>query len=270
MRNKSSIWGVTQLKTNLWYYVCFGNLELWLKKDESGELLIGTRRNKEIKELKTELYPLQSGGFDASDETIEWDLYAGGTSNDLTMLPAMPDRPVVLKPHINRHILSGSKTQLLFFVPVWIQLYSGSDDRGNLLCQLPTDILSSTWFGEMQSGELCYALERDLLDKRPAVAVSPYSAVCTLNIQNESQSLLDFQRMAVHLEYLSLYSDGRSLYTNEVFVRFNGVDKISQVKYSSRGPKWSGTITKLKGPREKPGKSLLQKSFYFIKSLTEM
>ena len=269
-KDRSKLWTAEKLNFKTWYYRCIGTLELWVKKEEKGELIIGRRRCAEGKEDVLKWIELSAGQVNASDNSIEWDWYAGGSNREITVLPAMPNRPLVLKPQVRRHIQPGCKTQLLFFIPVWLLFYSGHEEEQNKLCELPSEILSSTRFGEMQNGELCYALERDLLESRPAVALSPHSAVCTLNIHNDSNSLLDFQRMAVHVEYLSIFSDGHSLYTNEVNVKFNGVDKISQVKYSARGPKWGGGLTKLKGPREHPTKSLLKKSFYFIKSLTEM
>lgn len=270
-KSKSLFWGSTQVSDKSWYYVNSGTLELWLRKNENGELLVGNRRNGNPPDsplMWTEI-ALKDADIDA-DGSINWDWYAGHPHREITVLPAMPDRPLVLKPQVNRHILPGCKTQLLFFIPVWFQIYSGNEAPENLIAQHPSEILSSTWFGEMQSGELCYALERDLQENRPTVALSPLSAVCTLNIHNDSQSLLDFQRMAVHVEYLSIFTDGHSLYTNEVAVKFNGVDQISQVKYSLRAPKWSGSTNRIKIPREHPTRSLLKKSFYFIKSLTEM
>lgn len=270
----TGFWGSESLKEKSWYYVSAGSLELWLQKHSNGELVIGRRQDAAESEQpvvpQLQWSELEPQMVDRSDQTISWDWYAGQAERETTVLPAMPDRPLVLKPQVSRHILPGCRTQLLFFIPVWLQLYDGSGEKNNLIAQYPSQILSSTWFGEMHAGELCYALEQDLLESRPAVARSPLSAVCTLNIHNDSQSLLDFQRMAVHVEYLSIFSDGHSLYTNEVFVKFNGVDQISQLKYSSRGPKWGGNFTRLKGPQVHPTKSLLKKSFYFFKSLTEM
>ncbi len=270
-KTKGSFWGSTQFAEKRWYYIHAGTLELWLQMRETGEVVVGTRRSAAASDAAlqwTELNSIQAEQNE--DSTIKWDWYAGQPGREITVLPAMPDRPLVLKPQLSRHILPGCKTQLLVFIPVWLQVYSGGESSENMIAQFPSEILSSTWFGEMQSGELCYALERDLQDNRPAVALSPLSAVCTLNIHNDSQSLLDFQRMALHAEYLSIYTDGHSLYTNEVSVKFNGVDQISQLKYSPRAPKWSGSPGRLKGPHQHPNKSLLKRSFYFIKSLTEM
>ncbi|GEM_PF-3089116 len=269
-KKKPIFWGVQKIKFDTWYNLCTDTFELFLKNEERGELLLGQRNNVGAKGSPLEWSTLPVESVDLTDDTITWDWYAGGKDREITLLPAMPDRPLVLKPRVKRHILPGCKTKLLFFVPVWIQLYTGSGDKSNLIFQFPSQVLSSTWFGEMQNGELCYALERDLLESRPAVAMSPFSAVCTLNIENGSQFLLDFQRMAVHVEYLSLFTDGHSLYTNEVYVKFNGVDQISQIKYSSRAPKWSGNITKINTSRERPTKNILKKSFYFIKALTDM
>jgi len=181
----------------------------------------------------------------------------------------MPNRPLVLRPLVRRKLLPGNKARLLFFIPVWLQLYDVKKNSNNLISEYPTVVLSSTWFGDMQSGELCYAHETELLHE---IHTSPHPAVnyaaCILNIQNSSHLLLDFFRMAVHVEHLTLYGDGTHLYTNEVSVNFTGIEQISQLKYGSRGPREIETLQKINGPRESASRSILKRSFSFIKQLS--
>jgi len=198
------------------------------------------------------------------------DRYITGGAGRIGLLPAMPDRPLVLKPKIPRRIPPGVQIQLMFFIPVWIQVLLEKKGGNVLLDEYPSVILSSTWFGDMQSGELCYTLETELFQNSCSLPEDSNLAACILNIRNNSNSMLEFSRMAVHAEHLTVFSNGINLYTNEITVDYNGVEQISQLKYSPKGPKCSVPLHKVNGPRDTPSKSLLKRSFSFIKLLTEM
>jgi len=122
----------------------------------------------------------------------------------------------------------------------------------------------------MQSGELCYTLDTELYQDAHKTPEYGYLAACMLNIQNNSHSLLDFSRMAVHVEHLSLFKNGTGLFTNEVSINFNGVEQISQVKYSPRGPREIEGLRKISGPRLAYSNNLLKRSFSFFRQLTEI
>jgi len=258
------------LEEGKWYSLRAGELEMILKRD-ADEWVEGVRHYPGESPLPTGLSAVSGGGYKEFSEDYSWYRYLIGGEYRLELLPALPDRPLVLKPSIRRKILPGYRARLLFFIPIWVQLYGMRKDTAHRISEYPTSVLSSTWFGDMQGGELSYALETGLIQEvRQIEHPSYYHAACILNIQNNSNLLLDFFRMAVHVEHLSLYDDGERLFTNEVNVNFTGIDQVSQVKYSPRGPKGISSLRRINEPRESASRSILKRSFSFIKQLSVM
>lgn len=261
------------LEEGAWYSLRAGELEMLLKR-ETNEWIEGIRHYPGQSVFSTGLEKLSSlptGLYGDFSEEYTWYRYLIGDEYRLELMPSLPDRPLVLKPSVRRKILPGHRARLLFFIPVWIQLYGVRKDASHMVSEYPTTVLSSTWFGDMQGGELCYALETVLLQEvKNITPPTAFHAACILNIRNSSNLLLDFFRMAVHVEYLSLFGDGEKLYTNEVNVTFTGIDQVSQVKYAARGPRGLAELKKLTEPRETASKSILKRSFSFIKQLSFM
>lgn len=261
------------LKEGGWYSLRAGELEMLIKK-ETDEWIEGVRHYPGESVFSTgfeELSRLPTGLYEDFSEEYSWYRYLIGGDYHLEVFPALPDRSLVLKPSVRRKILPGHKARLLFFIPIWVQLYGVRKDAFHLVSEYPTAMLSSTWFGDMQGGELSYALETGLLQEVKDIRhPSPFHAACILNIQNSSNLLLDFFRMAVHAEYLSLFGDGANLYTNEVNVTFTGIDQVSQVKYTTRGPRGIAALKKIVEARQTSSKNILKRSFSFIKQLSVM
>lgn len=257
MEQDGQFWSWYQLEQGQWRSWSSGQLNLQMMLDQDEILLTAEYREDDGDSHVT-------GRPDSSDRYI-----TGGVGR-IGFLPAMPDRPLVLKPRIPRRIPPGVQVQLMFFIPVWIQILMEKKGGNVLLKEYPSVILSSTWFGDMQSGELCYTLGTELFQNSCSLPEDSNLAACILNIRNNSSSMLEFTKMAVHAEYLTLFTDGNNLYTNEITVDFNGAEQISQLKYSPKGPKCPVPLRKVNVPRDTPSKSLLKRSFSFIKLLTEM
>jgi len=267
---ETNIWSKKALAEESWRRWVVGELGLFFDK-KGAEWIIGSYRYPRAQERLRIHQKCSSFSEEDIYEEIEWHRYMIGQEAEIEIVPALPDRPLVVRPNVRRRILPGREAQVHFYVPVWIQLFSHSVNRRVMLEEHPSLRLSSTWFGDMQTGELCYTLETVLSQEfERSSPPAPYYAECVLNINNISSSLLDFYRIAVHVEYLNLYLDGDGLHTNEVNVNFSGIDQISQVKYSTRGPKWLKNPVKIASAREVPSKNILKRSFSYIKHLTEM
>ncbi len=257
MERNEQLWSWYELEPGQRHSWRCGQLNLQLMREQD-EIISKAEYRKDDGDRRV------TGRSDSSDRYI-----TGGTGR-IGLMPALPDRPLVLKPTIPRKIPPGVQIQLMFFIPVWIQVLMEKKGGNILLDEYPSFILSATWFGDMQSGELCYTLETELFQNSCSLPEDSNLAACILNIRNNSNSMLEFTKMAVHAEYLTLFSGGSNLYTNEITVDFNGAEQISQLKYSPKGPECSVPLHKVNGPRTIPSKSLLKRSFSFIKLLTEM
>jgi hypothetical protein len=129
--------------------------------------------------------------------------------------------------------------------------------------------LSNTWFGDPSAGELCYSLDAPLR-RSPLQMEDPSSTVtCPLAVRNGSEEKLDFERICVHVENLSIFEDDNGrLWTNEIKVLFKGADQVSQLTMQSKPPSDVPSARKLATPRESLDKNIIRKSFVFFRQIT--
>ncbi len=78
------------------------------------------------------------------------------THRDLTLIPVLVDRSVVVRPTTPFSIREGQEVTLYITTPLWVRVEV--EDMKYPLRDIPTIRLSDTWFGnDTLSGELCYA-----------------------------------------------------------------------------------------------------------------
>ncbi len=244
-------------------------------KKEGDELVVGKWPTEET----TAFGLMEDNSFCPDD--AEWSRFVVGKEQSFELSPLLPDRPVVLLPKVGRQLPPGKKGEFFFLVPLWAGLSADTGGKQTMLMEFPCRSLTSTWFGDMLTGELCYGHSTRLYTAGSAYEPAQsglFDAGITLFLRNTSQSMLDFSRICVHVEHLSLYrdkdDDTEPLLTNEVFVIFSGADQVSQVRFGKRGPKAPArgetAMVRVVSPRVEPEKSILKRSFSFLKSLAEI
>lgn len=211
--------------------------------------------------------PEEERAGESSEQEAEWVRYIGRVEDSLSVLPALPDRPVLVRPDSPIILLPGRQGRFYFSVPVWLRFLASREGKDQVVHEEPTDMLSNTWFGDPSAGELCYALDDPLLRSYETMETSQLEAVCPLIVKNGSAEPLNFERICVHAEFLNLYRGDRALWTNEVTVQFKGADHASQVSMSPKTP--SGT-TLITGRRLAANRSFIRKSFNLLRQVTGM
>jgi len=266
MKNKNPLengpWARQDFKDGSVRYWEFGKLRLWIRK-----------AGKEW-QISSDYYEVNTDGPKFADPVPEppdtvWDRFVTGDETILEVKPILPDRPIIVRPEYPLKIMRGSGADFFLHVPVWLQAHAIIGTRSMPLAEYPSEHLSSSWFGDMKTGELCYSYRENL---RPQPIIPPencWTAVCPLVIRNTSQSALDFQRFCVRCVHLSLYIGQENLFTNEIQVRFSGEEQVSQVVFSPRPPDVGEPLQVIAEPRAPTG-SILKKSFSFLKTLTDM
>lgn len=202
-------------------------------------------------------------------ENIEWKSFIADKNDTLQILPALPDRPVVIKPDTTFRLMPNKTVQFLINVPVWVQLYSGNAHKENLLFEIPLHELSSTWFGDPDNGILSYSLPKGSYGSMGLNNPKGYEIICPVRIANSAPGQLDFQRLCLHVEFLSIYFEQNVLYTNETRVKYKGENLISDINYTHQAPAFVENAKHLSYPRNTEKGNVFKKSFHFIKSLTE-
>jgi hypothetical protein len=136
--------------------------------------------------------------------------------------------------------------------------------------EIPTRRLASTWFGDIATGELCYAIEAPLERTLEQLELSRAFAACEVMVRNQSRERLRFERICVHVEHMRLYdADGR-LWTNEVRVAFRGTDQVSQLAFEPGPPARAVGAVPVSEPRVPPESGIIKRSFALIREIAGM
>ena len=92
---------------------------------------------------------------------------AGEWARELSLVPAFPDRPIVLKPEQEFRLLQGATARLYVRVPLWVEARVREAPQPPLV-GVPTMVMSDTWWGSVEEGELACSLpivgRRQILD----------------------------------------------------------------------------------------------------------
>lgn len=179
--------------------------------------------------------------------------------------PLLPEHPLVIKPSTRLSILPDIRFNAYVEVPLLINLSAGADRGEHTLTEVILHTLSKSFFGSPESGEIAYFLESPLHEKLEEYD-SENTAFAPLCITNRSNQILHFERMILRVPHLSLYSREGRIYTSPVDIKFKGQDQISQTKIRTAPPRISG-LSPAAPPRTPVDRSIIKRSFYFMKSI---
>ena len=237
-----------------------GPLKIWIQRDEN-EWLLAIDHEPDEREL------LELGIEEEKPNELSWIQVIAGTEDPIIHFqPLMPDRSVVVRPRNATQISVGRECVLYVFIPAWVRINAG--EKGDVvLLEIPSLILSNTWFGNTMEGESCYALkvpaELDLFQDE----VGPNRVICPVKIKNHSDSELVFQRLCVNAKNLNIYQGKSCIWSNEIRVNYEGTEQECEIKISNRVPQYDGGINELiTKSREPVPKNLFQRTFSEIKS----
>ena len=256
------MWNKITLEKDLRYSLGIGDLLMWVSNSDK-EWKVSYNR---VNEPTPEFSPLNVS-MDAAEK--DWITIVADKNRSLNIVPSLPDRPVVIKPLNEFKILPKSNTQLFIPIPVWLQLYAGTEKKERLIMELPSEELSSTWVGEADNGILAYSLKNKLHSQLDKNKLAFHEVLCPVKVSNESGIILDFNRFVLNVDQLSIYTENNKLFTNEVHVKFKGESVLSDVHFATQSPSFIEGAKKISEPRDGSKKNALKRSFYFFKSLTQ-
>jgi hypothetical protein len=260
---KPELWDPVTVKADSLYQVSFSTLTVWLKRSREDWYLASQRPEKE-----TEPAPLHEVKGAKPRQDLSFSRWVVGRDvSTVQFVPALPDRSIVARPAVPLKVPAGKDALFFMSIPVWVRVLV-QPPNGITLCELPTLILSNTWFGEPTSGELCYALRTRAMRSLEEIEKRPYTAICPVSIRNSASKELNFERLCVRVEYLNVYRGRERLWTNELNVRFQGDEHSSQVTIGKGAPTFADNLIKACEAREPVDKTILKQSFSFLRSLT--
>jgi hypothetical protein len=261
------LWEPKEIKPETWYHTRIGPLDFWIKRSQADWYLTHERQldREKVQQVPA---PLHFAQTDSRVQRLTWTRWvAGEESNQVQFLPALPDRSLVIRPRYPLNVPRGKDVLFFVNIPVWVRILVGLPEKTTLF-ELPTVVLSKTWFGDPTTGELCYSLKTKAMRDLNAVENHAYMATCPVLIRNQAPSDLDFQRICIRVEHLTVYQGETRLWTNQVEVQFRGEELTSQIIMNRDIPGFDEAAEAICPAREPVEKSLLKKSFFFLKSLT--
>ncbi len=252
-----TMWGsypLSEEEPSVW---TIGNLRLFVRQ-AGQEVLVADQYSDQNSGA---FPPFPSNGADWS----RWVLKEGRAS--VTLLPAFPDRAVVVRPDMPFRLLKGAQTKIYVRVPVWVRI-SLAGEANYSLRSVPTSILSNTWFGSFEDGELCYWIASGFRRAVSADMTRPDLVICPLRIYNRSDRDFLVEKICLRLDNYSLFYDQVQLWSDEIRVLYKGAENISQVKVVGKPPAESPEAVLVSPPRKEMRKSFAAKTFSSLKELS--
>jgi len=252
-------WGVHELPEGADRALRVGPLHLRLVRS-SGEIWLAHAR--ELPNREPDDAPA------LSDAEAEWARWAvPGESTGVRLVPAFPDRPLVVTPEDSFHLVQGARARVYVRVPLWVrvELHGRAATR---LTEIPSVILSDTWFGDFMEGELCYFQPTTARREVRPEHFDDHLAVCPILLSNRSEDPLAVEKLALRVAHLSVFRRGPELWADETRVRYRGDEAGSEVRTAHSPPSEAPDATLLTPPRTPADRGFRARTFSRLKGLS--
>ncbi len=192
----------------------------------------------------------------------EWIRWAMSAEEELELQPALPDRPVVVSPEQPFFLPPAGRARVFVRIPLFVRVrLLGDAGSGTTLEELPSMVLSDTWWGTFTEGELGYWLETHARRAVKPELFEPHMAVCPFLLVNGSDQALPVERFALRVAYLTLFGRDRAVWTDEVQVRYRGGLEGSEIRYTGQVPPDAGEVQRIAPSREAAPRGLHARTF---------
>lgn len=179
----------------------------------------------------------------------------------LELTPALADRPIVVQPEDAFWLLAGAEARIYVRVPLWVKIEAVGASRTHLVT-LPVAEASDTWWGSLEEGELCYWLRTTARRRVDHDLFAFHLALCPLQLVNHSGDDLHVDKIALRVEYLSLYAHGgASLWADETRVVYAGESEGSRLEVSGAPPAEAPGAERLTPPRTRMARGFKARTF---------
>lgn len=255
--NIQSIWGEHEISPGKIYNWAIGDLNLWCNRT-SQEIQIAYQRLSANQDRT---------GMKDPPADISWSRFALRKEHpSIRISPLFPDRPVVVKPESPFKLNQGVQARIYFRVPIWIKVELATREP-MVLAEIPTVVLSNTWFGTFAEGELCYWISSGARREIEPDPTRNYLAICPIQLVNKSEVDLSIEKLCLRVANLSLFLDEIQLWSDETRVIYKGEDATSQIDFIGKPPSEAPTAELTTSPRNPIKKGLVAQTFASLKDL---
>ncbi len=217
-------WGAYPFPSDAPYVIEVGPLRIWVKV-VAGDFWVGC----EHAEAGTNSRAPEEGRVEPADD-LEWTRYPLESEfESLRVSPVFPDRPVVVETEAHLVLKPGASALIFVRCPLWVAIEL-TGVKAQHLVDLPTAILSDTWFGSYTEGDLCYWISSSAAKKIHPDLSRPFLAICPVRIMNESDEDLIVEKLCLRVEALSIFESDRQLWSDELILRHLGSREPAKIE----------------------------------------
>lgn len=235
-----------------------GPLTVWLRA-ENGELWITHSR---------------AAGGEEPDRSLpagaQWSRWAlPEEQRHLRLSPVFPDRPLVVKPEHAFTLMRRASARIYMRVPIWVrvEVMDRPGGRRALLTEIPTVLLSETWWGDVRDGELAYWLTTKGRRKPMLDLLDAHQVVSAVQLDNLSDDDLQVEKLSLRVEHLSVYEKDGWLWAEEVRLEYHGEDEGTDIKMADNPPPEAAGAREIAPPRVQ-GRSFKARTFARLRALS--
>ena len=201
-------------------------------------------------------------------EEGDWQRWSAAPEASVAVRPAMPDRLLVVSHEHSYHLPPRRDARVYVRIPLFVQVVLGGRRSEQVLVDLPSVVLSHTWWGTLEEGELGYWLTTKARAALTDDLFLPHFGICPLRLENASGDALPVQRFALQVTHLSLFGDGHKIWTDEVRVRYEGSPEGSEIRFGEEPPEEADGAELLAGARVPAARGLHVRTFDRLRHLS--
>ena len=263
--DSAMLWGERPLDEGRTLLAALGPLRVWIRASGK-ELWLASRHVDKAPGATEEAEQKEEEAVDpAAEEWTRWVLPQA--PRVLRIVPRLPDRPVIVKPEAAFRLALGARARVFVRVPLWLAVeLPGVTDAPAL--EIPSVMLSRTWFGSFTAGELCY-----WISSGARVAIEPdrardYLAICPVRIVNSSEEELAVEKICLRVAGMSLFGLDGQLWSDDISISWRGRDDVSRIVHTGKPPREAAGAQLLGPPRVALRRGLGGQTFSSLRDLS--
>lgn len=256
----AGLWEPIKIEQDETLSIQLGSLNLWIHRGEQEWHIASEQRVNELERLSVSRC--------REMEDLDWTRWViNEPVEEIQLNPCMPDRPVIVRPEMPVTLLPKQTVRFYIGVPVWVVVSLGSQFRA--ITEVPTTMLSNSWFGPTTEGELCYAMRTTAKLRQEDLQPHPHRAIVPFEFRNASDETLDFARLCLHTHNLRIYEGRERMWTNQGRASYRGEEKWSRVVYARGVPPFDDAENLIGKARKPVDRGSFFRTFENIKNLTD-
>jgi hypothetical protein len=141
---------------------------------------------------------------------------------------------------------------------------------GLVLEEFPSALLSDTWWGNFEEGELAYWIPTTARREMRSDLFASHLVVCSLAISNLADTELRVEKLALRSTQLSIFSRDSALWSDTAQVTYRGDEEETVVEVTGRPPEEAKGGVRVTLPRSPMQKGFRARNFGRLLTLSGM